>query len=579
MKILKNILFLSVMVFGFTTCDMTDLDLQDDPNAVSPDQASINDLYNNIQLDFNDFYSGTWGVGGLARMVNLTGGFTYNDVFSPTSFNFVWGEAYAVLFPDIDALIALDAEGGFGTHTASAKIMKAYAMCALVDMFGDIPYSEIGQGTDIISPNRDDGASVYAAADALLTEAIATLESADVFSPVASDIYYGGDRGKWAALAKTLQLRNAVVTKLAGGSGGTVTKIVNDGDFISSTDGDFQFQYGTNRDNPNSRHWMYNDAYENSDATYMSNYYMWLMAEEKVDAGDNFVVDPRIRFYFYRQVASSIVDNDNVYSCIHTDRPDEPEDFLPAHYAAVDPNLPYCVATENGYYGRDHMNGSGIPPDGPIRTVWGVYPAGGLFDDNSFILTQNGGTDGGLGGGIAPIMLASYVDFMRAEAALTMGTGEDAKQLMMDGIQKSIDKVISSKSLVPGQMSRIFNHPVLGEISVEAFYVDSTARNGIQPYMDYVSAEFDAADADEQLSIVMREYMIALWGNGLEAYNNYRRTGKPNRIAPTTDANSGTFLYSAWYPSDHVNLNANAVQKDNQVINKVFWDTNGDICY
>lgn len=566
------------MVFGFTQCDMTDLDLQDNPNDVSPDNASINDLYNRIQLSFRNVYNGTWGVGGLARMVNLTGGFTYNDVFSPTSFNGIWYNTYASLFPDIDALIALDTEGGFGTHTASCQVMKAYAMCAMVDMFGDIPYSEIGQGTDIISPGRDGGASVYAAADALLDAALTTLESADVYAPAADDIYYGGSRANWASLAKTLKLRNAVVTKLAGGSGGTVTKIVNDGDFIDAEAEDFQFQYGTNRDNPNSRHWMYNDAYETSDATYMSNYYMWLMRLAKEDANGNSVVDPRIRFYFYRQTSASLVDNDNVYSCIHSDRPDSPGGY-PAHYAAVNPDLPYCIAAEDGYYGRDHMNGSGIPPDGPLRTVWGVYPAGGLFDDDTFSGTQNSGTDGGLGGGIAPIMLSSYVDFMRAEAALTMGTGEDARQLLLDGIQKSIDKVFASKSLVPGQMSRAFDHPVIGETTVEAFYVDSTARKGVQPYMDYITAEFDAADADGQLSIVMREYLLALWGNGLEAYNNYRRTGMPAGQQPTVEPSSGTFLYSAWYPSDHVNLNANASQKPQGEINKVYWDTNGDICY
>ena len=30
----------------------------------------------------------------------------------------------------------------------------------------------------------------------------------------------------------------------------------------------------------------------------------------------------------------------------------------------------------------------------------------------------------------------------------------------------------------------------------------------------------------DRLNVIMKEYFIALWGNGIESYNNYRRTGK-----------------------------------------------------
>ncbi len=60
-------------------------------------------------------------------------------------------------------------------------------------------------------------------------------------------------------------------------------------------------------------------------------------------------------------------------------------------------------------------------------------------------------------------------------------------------------------------------------------------------------------------------------GNGHEAYNNLRRTNKPNNIAPALDPAAGTYIWSTFYPSDFVDLNANADQKS--ITEKVFWDT------
>lgn len=46
--------------------------------------------------------------------------------------------------------------------------------------------------------------------------------------------------------------------------------------------------------------------------------------------------------------------------------------------------------------GRAHGDSDGIPPDGQIRTNWGVYPSGGLFDEDQETPVKNSGTDGGL---------------------------------------------------------------------------------------------------------------------------------------------------------------------------------------
>jgi hypothetical protein len=155
--------------------------------------------------------------------------------------------------------------------------------------------------------------------------------------------------------------------------------------------------------------------------------------------------------------------------------------------------------------------------------------------------------------------MASYTEFLKAEAALTLGTTGDAKTLMLGGIDKSVNRV-RAFATAKGQ----------------------TLPAGLEPsqtaYTDAVSALWDAADNDKKLDIMMKEYFIALWGNGVESYNLYRRTGKPDDMQPMRAANPGLYIRSLVYPSDFVNLNSSVPQKPTPgtSVVKVFWDNNPD---
>ncbi len=546
-----------------SSCDITDLELQDNPNSATPDNASINDLFVSIQGSFDGTINGMNGfTRAVTRMTALTpfSVYDYQNATQPQNYDNIWRNAYAGLFPDADAAIAIASERGLDIHGGAAKVMKAYVMVALVDFFGDVPFSEALQGTDIISPVRDGGASIYAAAETLLNEAIAEMDGTTAAKPT-TDTYFGGDPAKWIKAANTIKLKMAMNTRDAG----KINALVAGGNLIDESSEDFHSNYGTSRVNPDSRHPNYAEHYETNDGGYLGNYFMWLLVGDKRDADDNPVKDPRLRFYFYRQVKDATTLDKNEYSCHTTDLPDQT--LKPPHYNDVDPNIPYCVLPD-GYFGRDHINGEGIPPDGNLRTVYGLYPAAGQFDDDTYSEAQKSGTTGGLGQGINPILLSSFTFLWRAEAALTLGTSDDARDMLELGIRASIAKVISFKSLVPGTMSRQITGLDGSSKSVEEIYVPTSAD--VDEYVTYVLDNYDAADADGKLDIIMKEHMIALWGNGIESYNNYRRTGKPNNMAPTLEPNPGPFIRSAYYPAVHVNLNANATQKD--LTQKVFWD-------
>ncbi|UZR94944.1 SusD/RagB family nutrient-binding outer membrane lipoprotein [Chondrinema litorale] len=575
---MKNIykIFALAMFICFSACDELDENLTS-PVEVSPESVDINSLYNKIQLDLEEMQSDLWyDPAAVSRMIAYTSSYQYVDASSANTLNDVWQDIYEGMWPDIELLVEIAQERSLPVYEGTAKILKAYTMFVLVDMFGDVPYSEATLGVEVISPSADSGSEVYASAIALLDEAITLLSSAEDAAAPTYDNFYGGDVDSWIALANTLKLRAAVTTRLvdASASTATINEILSGGEFIDTESEDFEFSYGSTRENPNSRHPLYNGGYETSTGDYMSNYYMWLLRGEKLDDNGNAVVDPRIRYYFYRQIENASEQDVTVYSCHFSSYPDQ--DQKPDHYIDVDPRMPYCIAfVDDGYLGRDHLNGEGIPPDGELRTLYGLYPAGGQFDENSFTSQQQSGTTGAKGQGIWPLMLSSYVDFLRAEAALTLGTNDDARALLESGMQKSFDKVMGFSSLDATTFSGTVT--IRGEeVSIEDAYVPTD--DDVAEYIAYVLEQYDAASGESaKLDILMKEYYIALWGNGLEAYNMYRRTGMPSNMAPGLESGSGDFIRSYFYPAVNVERNANMVQKN--ITDAVFWDDSSVTLY
>ena len=552
MKFINKMLMLLALFIGVSCSQLTDLDINTNPNSPSIENISGETLYNNIQVSFANFFESTFFFTSSSTRMRHMNSFFYRTIYSPETFDGIWINAYSGVLQDIEALEDIQNETPiWGYEFYTSRILQAYTLTTLVDLFGDVPFSEAFQGTDVISPNVDDQASLYATAEGFLLEAIDSLASANITEP-SYDNYFDGSAASWISAAKGLLMRMYNNTRLVDASAaGKMQALVDEGDFNV----DFQFNWSSNRANPDSRHPQYASDYEADDGGYMANYYMWLLVGEKEE------FDPRARYYFYRQASLFTADNVdlNEWDCVVTTTPfdDIPPGQLD-HILAIDPNLPFCIASANGYMGRDHGNGQGIPPDGPNRVEWGVYPVGGNYDDNSFAGTQNDGVDGALGQGISPIWLSSFNQFIIAEAAEAGFINGDARAALEAGVRTSIAKVRSFDSRVAAsQLNPAF----------------MTSDSLVDAYVAEVMANYDAAD--DKLDVIMKEYYIAIFGNGIESYNNWRRTGKPNNMQPLIDAGAAAdpqFPRTALYPSNFVNRNANVVQRDPS--EQVFWDNN-----
>jgi hypothetical protein len=85
------------------------------------------------------------------------------------------------------------------------------------DAFGPIPYSQVGNGQDVVG--YDSQESIYADFFKILTEATTVLSQNPGKTAFASgDVIYGGDLGKWLKLGNSLRLRAAIrISKKSSG--------------------------------------------------------------------------------------------------------------------------------------------------------------------------------------------------------------------------------------------------------------------------------------------------------------------------------------------------------------------------
>ena len=518
----------------FTSCETTDLDLLDDPNNVTQDKASLDRFMTAIQLDFTSFMRQMGGNGAALTRINYMFGRTYSNNYQPVALNGEWSLAYRGMFSDMASAESIAQSNGDNKHLGVMRILKAYTLITLVDAFGDVPLSQATDPSAYPAPMVDPGADVYAAAIDMLNEGIDYLSQPG--DNLEYDFFYNNEFGKWTKLANTVKMVAFLNTGNTSGFNG----IVNTGNFINSTDDDFQFQYGTNETNPDTRHPSYNSNYNvTGTGPYQS---VWLMGT-MLDLGD-----PRMRYYFYRQsdccpgASCNPGGSQTTLTCSVAPRPNHfPSDML------------FC-SLEEGYWGRDHGNAEGIPPDSFQKTSGGVYPIGGSFDDDRFTSVTVGG--GGGGAGIVPIMLASWTEFMKAEVALASGSAGAASSALSAGMNKHIDKVLEFGSLDPEADS--------------AFFASSS---DVSSYISSVVNAFNGGSNEDKWEVLATQQFIAHYGNGMDSYNFYRRTGYPKKLQLNIDPNPGAFVRSFFYPANEANVNSNIVQKPGVDV-QVFWDTN-----
>jgi hypothetical protein len=522
-----------------TSCETLDIELTENPNALSPSQADPGFFLNSIQVDFAYWVHSMGDRGGELTRINYMSGRNYDNIYSPDSWNGLWSSAYRGMLEDIRLMNLIAEERGLQFEIGMGKVFQSYIMLTLVDNFGDVPYSEALKGGEgVLNPVSDDGATVYASAIALLDSAIADF-NAGALAGSSNDFYYGGNSSKWIKAANSIKKKALLNTgDLAGYNAIS--------DYISTAADDFEFQWGTNQATPDTRHPLYRQNYTNTGGgEYQSNWIVFNMLNGH--AGNT---DPRLPYYYYRQVSETpgfdSAENEEVLECGLTGY------YVPPQLRGDD--TPFCAPTNSaskpagGYWGRDHGNDNGTPPDGFLRTLRGTYPAGGKYDDRSFDGQVLGA--GEKGAGITPVMLSSWMHFMNAEVAVGQGDLGKATAETLTALTQALEKTDD-----------------LGG--------DALATADIDSYVAAFTSDWNAAGPTaDKLDMWATEYFISMVGNGIDAYNSYRRNGYPRSLQPNVEPDPGSFPTTQYFPANFVNNNKNGSQRSSKS-DRVFWNTSG----
>lgn len=147
--------------------------------------------------------------------------------FSTTFYDDVWDDLnrYISNFVIIENY---EDDKNWDDQKAAAKILKSFYFQYIVDLYGDVPYSEAFKRTQNLTPAYDDAQDVYMSLIDNIDEAIALINSggsSEAFS--GADIAFGGDMAKWEAFANTVKLRLLVRLILKAETDATLATYVN----------------------------------------------------------------------------------------------------------------------------------------------------------------------------------------------------------------------------------------------------------------------------------------------------------------------------------------------------------------
>lgn len=547
-SILKRIelIMLSGVLLLATSCSDEFFDINKDPN--NPTSAALSQLLTNSQVAI----AGATGLSttGLSSHLSVFMHQTvrrgdpdrYGTLGNSFMINACWQQLYDIALQDLEVLIESAQnvpEGQVANleYAGVAKLMKAYAYSVMVDVWGDLPYSEAHQLSEFQNPKFDDDAEIYPQLLSLIDEGIANIEastSTEPLKPGADDLIYGGNNSKWIKFGKTLKLRMLNQLRMVSNVDDQIKGLISEGDLISSSGDDFQLMYGTSV-SPDNRHNGFVIDYANQTKTYYISPWFWdVMKGNNPDIFSG-ISDPRVPYYFHKQLLPG-------------EAPQNPSErldadgFLTIHFGSNGPNQAQAQDVS--------------------QTVLGIYPVGGWYDDGSgATVTANTGT------GAAPERMLTYytVLYLQAELALDGVIDGDPRDLLQEAIQASFEKV---------------NEVVAGTGTTQN--VPTIEQDAIDEYIASVLEEFDAGDADRQLEIILTEKWIAGFGNSIDSYNDYRRKGYPAIFDPNSDtgpfalitSSPTPFLVSLPWRAEDLNLNQNAPAQKNPTMDRVFWDPN-----
>jgi hypothetical protein len=158
-----------------------------------------------------------------------------------------WEGLYAAL-SNLNVIIDRGIEENRFVYAGIAKILKAYTFSMLVDVYGDVPYTEYDKFEEgIRQPKSDKGSDIYPDLIKLIDEGIADINNttANPSKPGADDYIYKGSTVNWIKAANTLKLKLYTQVRLVQDVKTQVTALLaTPANLINSQAESFMMPYG-----------------------------------------------------------------------------------------------------------------------------------------------------------------------------------------------------------------------------------------------------------------------------------------------------------------------------------------------
>jgi len=494
------------MLFVFTACKKQ-LDINIDPN--NPAKVSESKLLPNVEhLLGNSLATGTGNFQGLSQaLANYTHQLSTRESFNQygvTGNDYVLQMAWTTLYGtnlntisntssvlnNNEAIIRIGTASDNLKYVGIAKIIKAYTFSQMVDVFGDVPYTEFNQNIDgkvNLSPKFDKGSDIYPSLITLLDQGIADLKnttSANRQVPGSDDVIYGGNVDKWIRAAKTIKLKLLTQQRLVKDVSAEVNALLTENDLIKQTSDSFLMPYGPNG-STDDRNPGFSDYYASQRSQYISPWFYEILKgyNPNMNAG---IEDPRVPYYFFNQLTpEGVAPNDTEY---------RDGGFVSIYFGSVGPD-------------KDKTQQNGM-------TIIGMYPVGGKYDDG-----KGGAVSASSGTGAAPYRFITYADRLYLEAELrNVGiVAGDAKAKLKEAMVESFKQVdyVITTYVKPTQTV-----PALA------------GTTAVNDYVDAVLLKYDAGSTDKKLEYIMTQKWISSFGSAVDQYTDYRRTKYPVLFNP-----------------------------------------------
>lgn len=497
MKQLKKYIiyfFSTVLLFVGTSCeDFLDVN----KNENNPTSVGVATLLTASQVTIGRAFSlGTTLGNGLSLYTHQSTGRISSDRYALLGSSLGWNDIYAAM-NNLDVIIEQGTSENRLAYVGLAKIFKAYTFSSMVDIWGDIPYSEFNKFKNgITMPKFDKGSDVYPSLIALLDEGIADINNTTInpSKPSNDDIVYRGDLNKWKKAANTLKLKLYTQQRLVKDVKAEVTALLaSPENLINSQAESFMVTFGPNgaTDDRHSGYTIYTSAQRSNEMISPWFYEILKGYNKAIYTG---VEDPRIPYYFYNQKTA-------------TGAPENQTEYRDGGFISI-------VFGSTGPF-RDASNSITI-------SLLGMYPVGGRYDDGAgiHINATSPVTPANAGTGAAPQKLLTYSDrlFLEAELINTGVISGNEKEVFEKGLKAALDQVdyVVTTYVKPAQTV-----PALGSSTKAANYQKSV-----------VDAFAASTSASRRLEHIITQKWIANYGSPVTSYTDYRRTGFPIMFNP-----------------------------------------------